>query len=270
MSLSRNSWAHLAEGLEVGQKKRVNHECGEGRTLIVSRDEKGYRAHCFRCGDSGSATGPAAPLAERLAALQRVRSGDASLARECSGRLELPMPQVRTVSDWPARAALWLYKAGLGKAEIGQLGAYYHPPSDRVVLPVLDSLGACVFWQARALDGRQPKYMAPVVDRSRIVPCWGRARGPTLVEDILSAFKVGLVAEGWSLMGTSASDYLVSRLLERKAPVNVWLDPDGPGQRAAAKVCKRLAAYGLVVRNIQSPKDPKLITREQIKEALWT
>jgi DNA primase len=180
---------------------------------------------------------------------------------------------VHDVSEWPTKAALWLYKAGLGRPEIARLGAYYHPPSDRVVLPILDGSGAPVFWQARAPDKRQPKYMAAEVDRSLLVPKWGLAACPTLTEDILSAFKVGLVAEGWALMGTSASDALVNQLLTRNkhdnaAYVNVWLDPDAPGQRAASKVCKRLQAYGLTVRNIQSPKDPKLMTLQQIKEIL--
>lgn len=179
------------------------------------------------------------------------------------------MPQVHSVSEWPLRAALWLYKAGLGAHEIGQLGAYYHPPSDRVVLPVLDPLaGTPVFWQARALDGRQPKYMAPAVDKARVLARWGHAARPTLTEDILSAFKVGLVAEGWAVLGTRVPAVMVAELLRRGTGCNVWLDPDAAGQRGAAKIIKQLTAYGIACRNIVSQRDPKLHTRQQIGELI--
>lgn len=185
------------------------------------------------------------------------------------------MPRVSAVSEWPDRAALWLYKAGLGAYEIAQLGAYYHPPSDRVVLPVLDGSGTPVFWQARAVDNRQPKYMAPSVDRSRVLPRWGQAPSPTLTEDILSAFKVGLVGEGWALMGTRVSAHVLALLLARGCSVNVWFDNDLPpkfpvnrGQIMASRVMKQLRAYGIPCRNIVSEKDPKLHTRAEIKEYL--
>jgi len=182
--------------------------------------------------------------------------------------MDLPLPAVREVSAWPAACRLWLYKAGLGRAEIGQLGAYYHPPSDRVVLPVLDpATGKPVFWQARAVDGRQPKYLAPAVDRSRVLPRYGSAAVPTLTEDILSAFKVGLVSEGWAVMGTRVNDFTMALLMQRRR-CNVWLDPDAAGQRGAAKIVKQLRAYNIEVRNIISPRDPKLMHRAQIKELL--
>ena len=217
--LSRASWLPLAEGLEPGRRVRVNHDCGPGTTLLISRDVNGYRAYCFRCDDSGSARGPQESTAARIERLKQSGLADG----KASGSVELPSPRVSDVASWPQQAALWLYKAGLGKAEIGKLGAYYHEGTDRVVLPVFDN-GRCVYWQARALDGRMPKYINPPVDRSQILPRYGKAEVPTLCEDILSAFKVGLVQEGWSLMGVKPSDRLVSELMKRGRRVNVWLD----------------------------------------------
>jgi hypothetical protein len=271
MALARESWYPQAQELDVGQKRRVSHDCGPGTTLIVSRDDDGYRAYCFRCNEGDRAAPPAESLSDKLARLARQRSADAVVG----GGVDLPQPVVRSVDDWPAAAKLWLYQAGLGRAEIGQLGAYYHPPTNRVVLPVLDrSTGMPVFWQARSIDGRQPKYLAPPADRSRVLPRWGTAPVPTLTEDILSAFKVGLVAEGWCVMGTKVSDYVIALLMKR-GECNVWLDNDLPpkfsvnrGQIAAAKIGKQLRAYGIQVRNILSTRDPKLMHRAQIKELL--
>ena len=99
-------------------------------------------------------------------------------------------PGTPLLGEWPAAARVWLHHAGLGREEIGRLGATYDPRSQRVYLPVVEE-GRLVFWQARALDGRQPKYLAPPVDKTAVLPRWGRAEEVTLTEDILSAFKVG-------------------------------------------------------------------------------
>jgi DNA primase len=268
--LNPASWSAHAADLEPGRSKRADHDCGSGRTLLVSREGNDYKAWCFRCNEPGFIKGPEETMAERLARLSEVRAAEGSM-----GRAELPSPALRVVSDWPDKASLWFYKAGLSKHDIGRLGAYYHAPSRRVVLPVRQG-EEVVFWQARALDPHQlPKYMAPDVDKTRVLPKYGSAGRITLVEDILSAYKVGLVGEGWCLMGTSLSAFALAQLMKRKAPVNVWLDNDLPpkfpvnrGQIAAAKVVKQLRAMGLEVRNIVAPRDPKLMTRAEIEELI--
>lgn len=182
--------------------------------------------------------------------------------------VSLPSPQVREWAKWPMPCRLWLLKAGLCSADLPLLGAFYHPPSDRVILPVLGPSGGIAFWQARAVDHRQPKYMAPPVDKSGIVARYGQATEVTLTEDILSAYKVGKVGEGWSLLGTSISHTHIAMLIKRGCKVNVWLDPDPPGQRAAKKILKALRAAGIECRNIISRVDPKLVHRVEIKELL--
>lgn len=265
--LSKQSWWPQAEGMQEGQRKRVNHDCGEGRTLQLSRSHDGWRAYCHRCGDSGSAKPPAESLAEKVARFARLRLGDESLARQ--GADALPMPVVQRVSEWPNEAALWLFHAGLSTQEIGALGIYYHPPSDRVVVPVLDGLGGHTFYQARAYQkGRMPKYLGPSPKPPRLLARWGVSHSPTLTEDMLSAIKIGSVAEGLCLFGTHISDHIIAHLLNRKAVVNVWTDPDPAGRKAAAKIGKQLRAYGLTVNDILSTRDPKLHTRDEIKELL--
>lgn len=254
----------------MGQKRRVKHECGTDRIMLVSRDDTGYRAFCFRCNEPGFAPPPQESLTEKLARMERQRSADSAIMRP-----ELPEPRMYGLDDWPEKCRLWLYKAGLGRDRIGELGAYYHPPSDRVVLPVIEQ-GVPVFWQARAVDDRIPKYLAPSADRTRVIPRYGSAPNVTLTEDILSAFKVGISGhEGWSLMGTRVGNHALSLLLRRGARVNVWMDNDiGPkftvnrGQIAARKIGAQLRASGLEVRNIISPRDPKLMHRDEIKELL--
>lgn len=265
--LSRASWWPQAEGMKEGQRKRVNHDCGEGRTLQLSRSQDGWRAWCHRCGEGAGEKPPSPSLAELIERAARLQRGDASIA-QCNATT-LPMPQVRDVSDWPNGASLWCFKAGLSRADIGRLGIYYHVPSDRVVVPVLDGLGGSLFYQARAYQkGRMPKYLGPSPRPPRLLARWGSSISPTLTEDMLSAIKIGTVAEGLCLFGTHISDHIIAYLLKRGGVVNVWTDPDPAGRRAAAKIGKQLRAYGLTVRDILSTRDPKLHTRDEIKELL--
>lgn len=265
--LSPQSWVSKAQGLRLGERLRTDHDCGPGRTLTIRRDEQGLNAFCFRCNDHGWVAPEPEPLAVRLERIRNSQIAD----EQIRASVALPSPAVRVWSEWPPECRLWLLKAGLCSADLPRLGAYYHPPTNRVVLPVLDPLLGPLFWQARAVDGRQPKYMAPLVDKARVIPKHGSAADVTLTEDILSAYKVGLVGEGWSLLGTSINKHMLTALLERGCRVNVWLDPDAAGKRAATKVLAALRSVGITARNIVSERDPKLIHRVNIKELLaWT
>lgn len=253
----------LAKALTLGSKVRIDHDCGGGKTGILSRNANGYSLHCFRCGEPGWSPAERETLSVRL---ERLKHG-ALADNVVTSYATLPEPRVYAWGDWPGEARLWLLKAGLSSEDAGKLGAYYHPPTLRVVLPVLDpSTRLLQYWQARALDGRMPKYLGSPIGRATSLPRWGYADSITLTEDILSAYKVGLVAEGWCLLGTSISSSTLGALINAHKPVNVWLDPDPPGIRAAAKLCKILRGVGLGVRNIVSHKDPKLMFRNEIKE----
>lgn len=262
MTLAAASWLPRAKTLKLHERCRVDHECGPGRTLILKHETDGYKAWCFRCNDRGWEPPAPVPLAVRVARLQEQRVADVKAMQA----VDLPEPRLAW-AEWPDAARLWLLKAGLSAHDAGQLGAYYHPGTGRVVLPVLVG-GRAVFWQARGLAGAVPKYLAPMVDKKSIVPRYGQADAITLTEDILSAYKVGTVAEGWALMGTSINDGCLAAVIATGKPVNVWLDPDAAGIRAAKKVLAALRGAGVNARNIISKQDPKLMHRAQIKELL--
>lgn len=262
--LAQASWLPLAETLALGARLRTDHDCGGGRTLTLCRDATGLHAFCFRCNDHGWQAPPPEPLEARLARLRKQAEADTQAASSVG----LPAPAVREWAAWPEPCRVWLLKAGLCSADLPGLGAYYHPPSQRVVLPVLGPSGRVLFWQARAVDGRQPKYLAPPVNKASVIPVYGKATKVTLTEDLLSAYKVGRVGEGWSMLGTSINDNMLAALLRRGCAVNVWLDPDAAGQRGAAKVLAKLRAVGLVCRNIISKVDPKLVHLSEIKELI--
>jgi hypothetical protein len=149
---------------------------------------------------------------------------------------------------------------------IDKLGAYWCPAMGRVVLPVMSD-GHAIFWQARA-QGRTPKIISPSMPRAGLVAKYGEGNTIVLCEDTLSAFKVGRETEAWSLLGTKLLPGPTAELINSNRPVIVWLDSDAPGQIAARDICRRLRAYGVAVRNVVTPRDPKLYDRGYIKESI--
>jgi len=265
--LSRESWWPRVEHLEIGRKQRVPHDCGDGSPLIISRDDRGWHAYCFRCLDIGWEAPPKESLAEKVARIEKQRAADETLP---GSALCLPMPRVYDVDQWPEGAKLWLYKAGISREDIGVLRIYWHPASDRVVVPVLSADGSSIFYQARAWQkGRTPKYLGPTPRPADLLPKWGSADMISLTEDLLSAIKIGMASgEGICLLGTKISDHIMAHLMRRRCHVNVVLDPDPPGQRGARSICAQLAAYSVPHSNVILERDPKLLTLAALKEKL--
>lgn len=263
--LDPRSWLEQAKTLEVGRSMRVDHDCGGGRTLKVDHKEHGWGAWCWRCNDDGWVAHPEESLAQRLARLTAVKRVEDEACRSVT----LPTPMETNASLWPLEARLWLYKIGMSNEDIRQTGYYYCTRLERVVLPVRHK-GEVVYWQARNINGKdgRPKYLNPLVDKSSLFARYGKGTEIVLTEDILSAWKVGCVTSAWSILGTSLSQSQVLALLKDGRPVTIWLDPDGPGRRAAAKIFKQLTAYGVDARVIRSDRDPKLLTRDEIRHAL--
>ncbi len=266
VSLDHDTWEHHTKGMPVGGRRRVPHFCGPGSPLLLSRDGRGIRAYCFRCDDSGFIPGERESTAEVLARLQSSRAADAATTSA------LPTPAVTDLAQWPEAAKVWLYKAGMGAAEIADFGAYFHPPTGRVVLP----FGG--YWTARSVDGRLPKYLGAPSGREQCVPQYGTPGAPiAITEDALSAWKVGKAGGwGWCCLGVKPSARMLSLLLAtgQTEPL-VWLDNDhshpsgiNHGQVAARKIMGALQAVGLQPRNVVSRCDPKLLQINEIQQFL--
>jgi hypothetical protein len=165
---------------------------------------------------------------------------------------------------------VWLYKAGLGNEAIKAAGIYYCPRLDRVVLPVVSD-DRLVYWQARGFDPERPKYINPAIDKANLTARYGEGGPLVLVEDILSAIRVGEVARGWSLLGTNISDSTAARVKAARGVDNVliWLDPDGAGRKARGRLRNALCLVGITPRIIRTDLDPKLYSREEIRRIVF-
>lgn len=260
--LDPEGWLPQAKALGPGTKRRVAHDCGAGTTMIVEHKLDRYTAWCFRCSEGGVERKQ--PTLSDMVEARRRAASDAALRHATT----LPVPLVASPREWPREARLWLYRAGFNDDMIQRLGIYYHPPTQRVVLPVVEG-GSVVYWQARAvMKGQAPKYMNPSVDRNAVLPRFGAGPVVVLTEDYLSAAKVGGVVEGWSLLGTDMKDTVLARAVRETRPVLVWLDPDKAGRSAAARITRELRSVGVVTDNIESTRDPKLLSKQEIRQCL--
>ncbi|WP_246641676.1 toprim domain-containing protein [Paraburkholderia edwinii] len=262
--LDPKSWLDAAQATAEGKKRRVDHDCGGGRTLIVSNQDRKWTAFCFRCDEAGIVEKPQESLSARIARRRTEDEQDERIAAVAG----LPEPIDTDIANWPREAVVWLLKASCGAPEIAQLGAYWHAPSARVVLPVADD-GELVYWQARdpswTRKSERPKYVNPEVNKERLVARYGSGDEIVLTEDILSAYRVGQEGEGWSLLGTNLTNGVLARLIDERKPVAVWLDPDAAGRKASRDITQRLSACGIPNRVIRSLRDPKLLSRRQVR-----
>ena len=249
----------IADQLTPGQKRRVEHDCGDGNTMIVSRNARGISYWCHRCHTKGWIPTERS-LAERIAALSEATEWDGTAQQS----LELPGPGKFDPQDWPDQPRVWLYKAGFSNDEIRRHGWYWNPRMERVILPVKVD-GKTIYWQGRGFDPARPKALNPTVNREGLVAKYGRGDWIALTEDILSAAKVGGVSEAWALLGTVLSYSTALALSEAGRPVLLMLDDDPAGRRGAAEAAKTLNLLGVRNHQVYFGKDPKLVSRAVIK-----
>jgi DNA primase len=264
-------WLATAKTLQAGRRIRIEC-CAHDKSLLVSNEERGYRAYCFRCGPRGF-----------------VAHGDFSIDQLRRRREELALLQeakVRLPHDFtleiPANEAVWLYRAGVSTDVYRHYGFGYSPSLRRVVLPIYNEAGLAGF-TARSTIGAKPKYIERMAQAASAVfiadpatalpatPDWPEGSGPDLVitEDILSAVRVGrLVRRCVSLLGTSANAQQLSAVLEGVRRIAIWLDPDRPGRVAAHKLERTLALQGYETKRIRTEQDPKYYSNREIRRLL--
>ena len=91
-----------------------------------------------------------------------------------------------------------------------------------------------------------------------------------VVEDMLSAMRVGWKYPCIALRGTSLSEEVTSKLCQfpKGTTIFTWFDSDKPGQTAAKAFKEKLNWAGFGFVNIVSEKDPKMYTEEEIDDIL--
>jgi len=263
-------WLSTAKTLPAGRSTKIEC-CAADRSLMVSNEAKGYRAYCFRCGPAGF-----------------VAHGDFSIDQLKRRRQELEWQQDRRIklpfdftTDIPPSEAVWLYKAGVASVIANHYGFGYSPSLRRVILPIYKD-GVLHGYTARSTINERPKYIEKVVSPTSTIfvadpglalawPDDGSAVNVpdcVLVEDILSAVRVGRwVRTCIALLGTQLPSLSLGSNGERNT-VAIWLDPDKAGKAGASRLQRSLVLQGYETKLIRSAKDPKFYSNREIRRLL--
>lgn len=188
---------------------------------------------------------------------------DREFAEQLSATVRLPRD---FTLDIPPEGRLWLFRASITPHMAREAGIGYSEYFQRVIIPVYQGL-ELVYFQARALyKEQQPKYINPKVDRSAIgywvIPEGASHEKIAVVEDILSAMRVGKFIPAFSALGTKISIPLANQLMQYQEVIT-WLDSDEAGVSGAYDMRKLLMA--VKTSNIITELDPKNLTDTEIQ-----
>ena len=209
-------------------------------------------AHCFSCGFHRHPK-------------HYVRKPDEEVRTEDKARL--PSDFSREV---PVKAWKWLLQYGLGlKYWTPYCG--YSEKDERLIItvgtPIDFSIGR-YFGDDEGIQGKRKWWCYGDAHKASHICGTPETSGSiVLVEDIVSAHKVGQITSCIPLFGTNIFDSVVSTLRLYKKPVIMWLDKDQ--QDHARKRAARLAMLtGCEVSYVFSDSDPKELSFEKIKGVL--
>lgn len=260
------NWLKIAENLPTGHKVRQNcHECGNSNnSAVINHNVKDYSYFCFACGHTEVEPKGKQTLAE----LQKLKELNDAAETYRTESIELPSD---TTYDLPLVARLWLYNGGISPTVWEHYRIGWSESLQRVVLPVYSATGSLVWYQLRAVHaGQRPKYIQPSQPRDTIFFKVGDIKSPTtkcvVVEDILSAIRVGKFVDTISILGTRPSSKHINELA-KYSKVITWMDSDRAGRKSAYTIRKAVSML-TDVGNILTDADPKRLSDNQIKEQL--
>lgn len=152
-------------------------------------------------------------------------------------------------------------------------------------------------------NGRQPSLIFPVIEDKTIVSCQQRyfpskkiltygnkqstlrinkhkTETVVLVEDFISAVRVGQVENSLCLAGTSLNYTQLDYVLDNFSNIVLWLDGDKAGQESASKIIKKLQYVLKIttdwrrldknysITSVNTSKDPKHYSTKEIRNIL--
>lgn len=261
--LQADDWLEIAKTLPQGSKIRTKCSlgCGSDNSQLISHNEHGYSRWCFRCSDKPDFVGHGL---RRIELIERHKK-ERAIKREA--KVVLPSDYTQEI---PPRAAIWFYKYGISAELAAEYGIGYTPELDRIVLPVFED-DELVAVQMRAVDPwRKPKYLNPAGPKvSSAVFQSAPATGVTVVvEDILSAIKIGKVAHATSILGTNMTDARALKIASRNHTAVIWLDGDKAGLKGFVPAERQLSMLGMTVRRVKTTDDPKTYSLEEIRNII--
>ncbi len=230
----------------------MSHVVGKGRCPNCAKTGKDRRGdnlaiysdgheYCFSCGyyKSGTIT-------------QRIKS---KLQPEKVESIDIALPE-DVIACTYGPGYTWLRQFDITINEILKHRILWYPSQQWVIFPFYDH-ASIVAWQARNFN---PEKKYRYYTKSKVNDIlWTMGSSSTgdvvLVEDIVSAIKVGRHTKAMPLLGSVISTNLLLRCKYIANSLTIWLDPDKHSEMVAFS--KKAQMFGWKVRTILSDKDPK-------------
>lgn len=164
----------------------------------------------------------------------------------------------------PAAGWQWLLQYGLSMS-YWKTYCGYSAKENRVIFPIGNPTSFSI---GRDFTMGERKWKV-YGDKSSYVEVISRelSEKVVLVEDIVSAHKVGQVTSAIPLFGTSIHDNVIKRLIELDRPVVLWLDDD-QYRMLPRKINRLMTLLPKQATYIRTVKDPKSYTEKEIQEIL--
>lgn len=231
-------------------KCRSNGRDNRGDNLAVYKDES---VHCFSCGYHRSSN----------------IFGQWSPTPSIRNRENLGAPKSLLPSDFsreiPAAAWKWLLQYGL-PFSYWQESVGYSAKEERLIFRVGEPLAFSI---GRYFGNITHTKWLTYGDSHKHCEIFGKGRGNSivLVEDLISANKVGSINETIPLFGTRIHPCHLYYLINAGRPVILWLDKDQEGT-LKRKAIHLESIINQPVSVITTDDDPKLLKFETIKELI--
>lgn len=262
--------------LRLYEESRFNHdECGDTKQrLYVKKVPRGTVFWCHNCllsgyeKDSDSSPSETSNYIKYLNEKQNQETISTNIIK---------LPSDFSLHEIPPKGLLWLAKYNITEKERLSFGIGYSQYMNRLILPVYDKLnGNLIYWQGRNLgtiDKEHPKYLNIKKTGAKNV-FFKRTRFDlntplVIVEDILSAIRVGRYANTLSLLGSYIPPTLLMQLTNeyKTDKVYLWLDSDK--YKEAIKYAANIRATTLIKTCvICTTKDPKQTADDTIKQVI--
>ena len=257
-------WLELAKKLRVGSTARImcTNTCGTDHSMLVSSNEKSWTAYCFRCKHQEYKGRGLLPLS-----LIKQMKEDRNFIKS-----EIGLPYDFTL-DVPDAASCWYLQYGISPELAREHKIGYSHSLNRIIIPVPNYWGTSpglIGIQARSVDPRvKPKYINRVHKNLHIPYLFEAYRSGfnqvVVVEDILSAIKVGKVCNSIAIMGTNMTHNIAAHIAKTYANVILWFDSDLAGYACNSKAMNLLNIHGASPKSIRTTLDPKEHSLDDIR-----
>jgi len=171
-------------------------------------------------------------------------------------------------------ALMWLKSYSLTNEEIDQNNMEWSERKELLIFPFYQGVTGIgyndlIAWQGRyfGTNKEYPKYVTYGI-RQDLFHYVGRDNKHTvvLVEDLISAIKVGRVQLAMPLFSSDANKYQLHHIAQRLDHAIIWLDPDK--RNHAIRLGQRAESFFKTVRVMFTEDDPKCYSTKAIQELL--